>query len=72
MKKPNKFDKLQPILSIILAIIGFVLITLSGKMSNYLSLRDDNLTMYIAALGLGILLMVPLLLYVLKKRNGKS
>jgi len=69
MKQKSVFDKISPSFWLVLAIIGFVIIILTGRMTYYSTFDDYDIYNLLLFLGIGIVLMIPLFAYIIKKRN---
>lgn len=69
MNKNSQLYRIKPIIRWILAFIGFAVIVFSGKMSYYVLYWEYETIDLIISLGIGLLLMAPLVLYIIKERQ---
>jgi len=72
MKKESKSFKLNPVFYWVLAFIGFALIVVSGKMGPFIFYDEYDVVSLIILIGIGLLLMAPLIFYILRARKLKS
>jgi hypothetical protein len=64
----NRRSKHLLTIKIVLAVIGFSILMINGKMYSYYSSDLDTLTYRLPFMILGILLMLPILIYMIRKR----
>lgn len=69
MKHYSKLNRILSKFKWPLAILGFAVIILSGKMSYYIFYWGSNIFAHVLILIIGLLLMLPLVLYILKERK---
>ena len=72
MNQISQRSKYQPGLQWILAFIGFGLIIFSGKMGQFVFYEEYDIISLLILIVIGLLLMAPLILYILKERKRKS
>jgi hypothetical protein len=71
MKSKSRFNKISPSFKWVMAIIGFIIIILTGRMTYYTTFDDYNIFDLSIFLGIGIILMLPLCAYIIEERKKK-